>query len=537
MIISKRANYPWMKILCLLFVHICFVGHVKGSSVSEEKSFIWLSDIHYDELFGGEESAGGDQCRNLDGLNPSQSMPPLGCECNLGLMNEILRHASDSDSQSTTTKPSMVIVSGDLCRHDMGLVKQNPYGRFLSTITTTSRAIRSYFSHDIPIIFTSGNNDVYPDYTLDLGVLGDVESQLQEPFGPNTLGALGYVDYDVFPDLTILSLNTNMFSLKLTMDAEAAKVLDPEKQWKWVESQLKRCRNLSRNVWILGHIPPTIQSYDMGKSLWKDEHVDRYRHLLREFNDVIQTQLFAHVHTSEFRLFAADPKDDDSGHQKPKYISGIAPLWITAAVSPIYQNLPSYHTVTYNLSQPNNIIDIYPHVYNLKDYTWLSVPSFREAYGNLPDLSSETVQKHIVEPVLSSSSDKGVDIFRTFMYRLKYNPPSDLCDSLSCRVRWGCTWISNNEKEYTTCLNFHMPRTSSSSKVAAAILMALMLSLLVGIVIFGARRKFREDRLTKANAAKSEDSLWSSTLEEEENDYSSISKNFDNETKNIPTIT
>lgn len=82
----------------------------------------------------------------------------------------------------------------------------------------------------------------------------------------------GYLNRQALPNLSIISLNTVVFSLSHTPKVSPDK--DPFGQFEWMEAQLEEAKALGNKVYLTGHIPPMLQSFtgNLGGELWQQHH-------------------------------------------------------------------------------------------------------------------------------------------------------------------------------------------------------------------------------------------------------------------------
>ncbi|RLN98770.1 hypothetical protein BBJ28_00016247 [Nothophytophthora sp. Chile5] len=146
----------------------------------------------------------------------------------------------------------------------------------------------------------------------------------------------GYLSYDLDENLVVLTLNTVPYSP------------DPFDQFKWLNTSLLELRNSSKFAFIVGHIPPIIDSYS-GSALWNAAYIETYKQIVGDFSDVVKAQIFGHVHSIEFRL----PLTADQTSQSQDVVgsdmndtgsSNLMPLFMSAAISPIFRNNPAFMT-------------------------------------------------------------------------------------------------------------------------------------------------------------------------------------------------
>jgi len=133
-------------------------------------------------------------------------------------------------------------------------------------------------------------------------------------------------------NITFLSLATVMYSARHTPFVSEE---DPFGQFAWLRQKLSQAARERRRVWILGHIPPGIETFSYTE-LWHSQYVASYLRIVQDklLGSVIAAQLFGHVHKDEFRILPDPPE-------------GAGPIILSASLSPVYYNNPAFKKVKY----------------------------------------------------------------------------------------------------------------------------------------------------------------------------------------------
>lgn len=147
------------------------------------------------------------------------------------------------------------------------------------------------------------------------------------------------------PGLRVLSINTIIYSVNhcnqgpypncIAVEANDADPTDPLGQFAWLEQRLNAADVAGAKVYILGHIPPTIESYGPRHSFWKQPYIDAFLNVTSQWGAVIEGLLFGHLHSDEWR---GGPSLDAVGQ----------PILISSSITPIYDNNPSFKVVSYD---------------------------------------------------------------------------------------------------------------------------------------------------------------------------------------------
>lgn len=207
----------------------------------------------------------------------------------------------------------------------------------------------------------------------------------------------GYLKRLVVPNLSIINLNTVIWSLKHTPKVELAGA-DAFGQHAWLEAQLEEARLNGDKVYITGHIPPMLQSYTggLGSPLWDPTHLERYSATVGRYRDVVASQLFGHVHSNEIRAVA--DSDDDA-----------PPMLVLGSISPCYTNTPFFNVVLYDRGEskyPRDVVtyqlDISAHV----NETIASSSTSPDAVVELWDRMFDNLTSHLGMEALTNSETR-----------------------------------------------------------------------------------------------------------------------------------
>ena len=113
----------------------------------------------------------------------------------------------------------------------------------------------------LPVV---GNNDVYPDYNMDVSDVTQTLAQLAQSWAPllqsdeerSTVARGGFLQREVAPGLIVASLNTLLYSRNGNSHGQA----DPLGQFAWLSTVLQNASQAHKTVYIAGHIPPIIDA-------------------------------------------------------------------------------------------------------------------------------------------------------------------------------------------------------------------------------------------------------------------------------------
>lgn len=303
------------------------------------KTFIWLSDPHVDPYYGDVLRQ---QCLHKSAtLTSSSKFGVFGCDPPQALLDSAAAAAA-----AAAPEAEFVVFSGDFVRHGQNLMP-DPYANVSSVIGEVASTLESHKPGLAPAEFLSlgtlGNDDTPQNYQLNVTTL-----QARNPWLVNVASFLskagsmtetssvqysygGYYEQEL-GGLTILTINTIIYSDKHVPISEPLPP-DPFRQFEWLRGQLQKASRTGRPVWIVGHIPPGIETFGYTE-LWHPVYVEAYLKLVQD-TGFIAAQLFGHVHADEFRILPGAPP-------------AAGPVLLSGAISPVYGCQPSFRVVEYD---------------------------------------------------------------------------------------------------------------------------------------------------------------------------------------------
>ena len=267
--------------------------------------------------------------------------------------------------------------------------------------------------------------------------------------------------------------------------------LDPLGQFAWLTDQLLGARSKNSKVYILGHIPPVVSSFDR-EMFWKQPFADRYHDVVAEFADVIVAQLFGHTHSDEWRV--ENPGKDVAHpltHPRP-------PLFISSAITPVYNNRPSFKRVTYNLTSkallsyamytPTGWESGIDSLGQAQDWVWGEQMTTGTTL-QLPSLEASELYA-LSERFVTDDAVWTAYINTTFKAGVH---DTAACNS-TCRHSWKCLYGTVTKHDYDLCMATAAPEPDGADRavvvaVAVAAAAAVLLVLCVGMVAVRGCRK------------------------------------------------
>ncbi len=348
-----------------------------------------VADIHFNPMFDSSlvaqlEATEPDQWESILNRSKMTAFSQYGEDTNWWLLQSSLQQM-----QKTSPHPALVMVAGDSLAHWFPQTyqkiahegDQEHYRKFvLKTVNFLALELRKYYP-DTKILITPGNNDEdCGNYSIDAGgrFLHDTAELVRDlAQGDDDLRGswekLGSFDvpHPTIPKLRIISLNTVLFSDKYhaadsSEGCAAVSSNGPNEQFTWLESRLSKAKAAHEKVWIMFHIPPGIDSYAsiqkyhaMLKStpgrvsdrqtclssvvpLWAPARTAQLDRLLEKYHGTVIASFSGHTHVDDFRVLKASGSDSSF-------------VLITPAISPVYNQNPSFRTVTF--AKDGSIVD------------------------------------------------------------------------------------------------------------------------------------------------------------------------------------
>ena len=358
--------------------------------------------------------------------------------------------------------PDFVLVLGDGMRHNADQLP-DPLAASLETQQNLT-AMLTYAFPDTPlhahaIAETIGNNDVVPDYTLPLernssALQRFVLAWLDTLDASNvaTVQQVGFYVREMLPGLRIVALNTLPYSVN-HMPSNASDP-DPFGQFAWLDSVLAAARLDGAAVYLVGHIPPIVDSYAR-KSDWVETYAATYTAIVRQYDDVVAAQLFGHLHADQFRVFP----------------QARAPILLNPAVSPIYGNAPSFRVMQFR-NDTKELEDMCTYVLDLDGGVW-SLEYCMRAYTGVPSLSNAALRS------LADRMRTNASVLAQMLRIYNGNTANAIPDY--SQANWACLYGTVTAAQFSACLS---ASPWSLPLIVAIAAVGLAAVLVVGLVLW-----------------------------------------------------
>jgi hypothetical protein len=365
-----------------------------------------LGDIHFTpfadpDLFFSLSSSSPEVWAEIFESSTAQKPHSWGHETNYFLFVKLL-----SSLESKIQDCPLLLLQGDLLAHGFKETFFKLYGdedeaalrSFVQqTIQFLAIKLREAVPRDIPIVFVLGNNDSYAgDYKIipngeflqDTSLLFYNTFLLEKPslsaFN-DTYQAGGYYKFEpsFAPELTLVCLNTVMFSKHWTATKDENDQNAQETQLDWLEEILLSAQKADNKVWLLTHIPTGVSAYGtivnyMDKEghisdanmMWKSRYQTRFLEILNKYAENVEAVFAGHTHMDEYRIIKP-------AQGKEKEI-----VFITPAISPLFGNNPAFKIFSFSTTN-YKMQDYQSFTYSFSNSSQNFEPFYRfsESYG------------------------------------------------------------------------------------------------------------------------------------------------------------
>ena len=346
-----------------------------------------------------------------------------GCDSSYGLVRHSIKSFYDKMLELGDTQ--FLVNIGDFSSH-----AEVSYEGTMESVKNITVLFAGEGTMLVPVYSVLGNNDMPVDYQepeLHRKFYREVWEQYRLLMrGRETRAAResfergGYYHINHAPNLDVIGLNTVAFSHKSNISRE-----EVEAQFEWLEGALEQARERGRGVILLGHISPSVSQFQteqvqwFREVMWREEHTARFVEIIDRYVDVLRISLFSHSHSFSWYVDVTKPVP-------PSY-------FVLSAISPLYENEPSFHVLT--VSPTWSLLDIWTYYTPLEFYTRQNLtPHFRflfslkEKFFDRPIENKDTVLSGSVLKAVTSKLIRPFDMQRTFNtftelgYQLAYLP-------------------------------------------------------------------------------------------------------------------
>ena len=402
--LKKRRNVELKRTFLSLVLALLCTGQLSAQAhpTRSQNTFLIVSDIHFNPMWDPSlvaklVTSEPAQWESILGQSKNKAFSQYGEDTNWWLLQSSLKAM-----RATLPHPAFIMTNGDMLAHQFpktfeGITHdpdRETYRRFvLKTMQFLVLQFRKAYP-DTTILVTPGNNDdecanyaIYPDgpFLHDTAELASKLVHAADGDFKSSWEALG--SYDIpnpaIPGLRIISLNSIFLSelyhaQDFKQGCATVSSTAPEDLLTWLESRLTKAQQAHEKVWLMFHIPPGMDSYTtMHKyqvllktkaeqpgekvcasalvPMWVPKFTSRFDDLLVKYQDTIIASFAGHTHSDDFRII-------DPSASNPEFVL------ISASISPVYNQNPSFRTVTF--AKDGSLLD--SSVYYLTNLTFAS---------------------------------------------------------------------------------------------------------------------------------------------------------------------
>jgi len=377
---EKSGCIGWVRVVALLVMVGLGAGLGAGRAVAQTATVpaVLLSDLHFDPFHDPAKTAQLLKApveqwdailKSADSPHQAKEFAAVQDTCKAKLLMDspyALLNGALHEAKAVAGKPAFVEVSGDLLVHDfdcryraaLKLEKATGDDESLSaafaakTTVFVMKEVEAVYA-GVPVYFALGNNDSRCNHNrLDVhdaylkstgqavveGLLGISASERKQAL--ETYDTAGYYAVTMAAPMvrTKLLVIDDIYMMSKFADCEA----DPsdksgaEEQIAWLKRELDGARQRGERVWVLGHLPPTVNpvsSLGKGHELCVSGGAEEYlamndlSNVLEKNADIVKLAVFGHTHLDELHLLGSK--------------SAGVPVKVVASISPVSGNKPS----------------------------------------------------------------------------------------------------------------------------------------------------------------------------------------------------
>lgn len=369
--------------------------------------------------------------------------------------------------RADVVKSRFVTVSGDLLAHSFDCKfktvypgsNQQEYSAFVEkTIQFVLDELHST-AGNVPVYAALGNNDSdCGDYRLDAhsAFLAETAKAVTQHLPPReraeavaSFSATGSYSIPLPAPMErtrLIVLDDLFSSAKHTSCSGKPDNSGEEEQLAWLAKQLETARAAKQKVWVMAHIPPGVDAFSTLSHLrGACTHPPTMLLSSNKLDDAltgassrIALGIFGHTHEDEIKLLESEPD-----FQNPS-ASGMIPVKLVAAISPINGNLPSF-TVAQIDPETATLVD-YKVVAGSDKVKWAEQYDYAKAYGE-PSFSAASVRDLIAK--FSADSAEKTNASRNYIHDFVIGHPIPLLSLVW--PGYVCTMAAQSANDFTQC--------------------------------------------------------------------------------------
>ena len=451
---SRALVARWMPLALLALVWVTTTAQGKPpASASSTFSIVMMSDVHFDPLHDPAKVAllaNAPVVRWAAILSGPDSADQT---TRFAAIQELCKAKGHTDTPYALFRSSLaaarehagaaafVTVSGDLLVHDldcryrasMGLAPDITDDQTLSTdfaektTVFVMEQIEATFPR-LPVYLALGNNDSrcnhnrldFHDRYLTASAATVIDglrgvAPREQKLASSTYGEAGFYSVSMPAPMinTRLIVVDDIYMMPKYADCKADDKdrAGEQEQSAWLQKELASARRSGQRVWILGHLPPSVNpdaSLGAGDSFCTSGKVIRFQttdelaNQIASHADIVKLGIFGHTHMDELHLLRGDPVG--------------VPIKVVASVSPVDGNLPSFTLGTVDRAS-GTLADYAVYVASNRSgggTTWSKEYAFDAAYqetGFSPSALYDLIQRMRVDAGGTSSASRAYQTY------------------------------------------------------------------------------------------------------------------------------
>ncbi len=393
---------------------------------AESVSAILMSDIHFDpfrdpakaeRLAAAQEGEWNGILREENSPNQKEAFDALQKTCHETSVDTpySLLQSSLAAMKAKAPDARFALVSGDLVVHSLACrfhtllpgKSEEDYKAFVAKLTRYVLNQTRLSLKGVQIYAALGNNDnACRDYAIDPAdnYFHETRAAVLDWLPPGPERQSAFADYSQMGDYAVTMAAPMQRTRLIVLDDlfQSRRYLDcsgkpnpaaVDAQLAWLEKELAGAKRRGERVWVLGHIPPGLDSYAtllQHKNICAGEQpvmflaTERMQDVMAKYADVIPLGVFGHSHMDEMRLFGGN---EDSGTTLPGPQGKVA-IKMVPSITPLASGVPQFivakvdtgtaRMTDYTVYAASNATGV--------DADWSKVYSYGEAY-HLADFS------------------------------------------------------------------------------------------------------------------------------------------------------
>jgi sphingomyelin phosphodiesterase acid-like 3 len=333
----RRFSILLLSLVLLSVAIFSFTRHIAKVAIKPGISkCLVVSDIHFNPLFGSSEKDSVLKKKlatwSFNDWKKYFESTPAEMELDSTLLFKDANYAVLTSAIANMKKklphPAFIVIAGDFIWHGAipadSLIKKK-------SLLFIARLFKENFPGTL-IIPAMGNNDTYGnDYDLqDSKFLKDFANAWMPNLPTPSADSLKKNSYYTCEDgnLKFIVINSALVQAQGNYPQSAAML-------KWLNKTLANANG--KNVWIITHIPPGLNSFN-DKDFWKKSEAQEFVNTVVKYAPTVKLMICSHTHFDDFKVFY-----DNSGSRAP-----VAFLRIVPSVCSNHGNYPSFEVAEFN---------------------------------------------------------------------------------------------------------------------------------------------------------------------------------------------